>query len=112
MDAFASVRSPLRGYEGIGNWPFQGLRCAPPLATIGRPSGASRPANWALSWRQSSFRGLGQNIRLDLVGVRQLVHGIEQPDDREHLPERLVVESELLHRGRVRVDAVVAAVGR
>jgi hypothetical protein len=42
-----------------------------------------------------------QNVRLDLVGVGQLVHLVVKTDDREDLAQGFVVQAEFLDRRRV-----------
>src|SRR5262245_28212027 len=59
------LRSPLRG-SGHFIWArFQGLRCAPPLATIDRPSGAAKTS--ATSMRASEGTGNRPRWRVGLL---------------------------------------------
>lgn len=53
-----------------------------------------------------------QDVRLDLVGVGEAVHQVEQADDGQHLAQTLIIQTQPLHGGGVRIDSVTAIVGR
>src|SRR5262249_55111138 len=68
---------------------------------------AGRPGTPGRRWVSA---GVGQDVRLDLVAVGQLVHQVEEPHHRQHLAEPLVVQPEPLHGGGVAVDSVASSV--
>src|SRR5690348_10351978 len=79
------------------------------LPTVADPRG--RPPPWQTPETNSSaLRSLRQDVRLDLIGVREFVHAVEQAYNCQNFAEARVVQPELLDRGRVRVDAVDAPV--
>src|SRR5262249_29885809 len=69
------------------------------------------PPGRAAPTRATLIRGR-VHVRLDLQGVGQFVHLVEEPDDRQQFAIRLAVQPQPLHGGRVAVDSIVTAVGR
>jgi len=66
-------------------------------------------------FRGESLCGLAwfrQDVRLDLIGVGEAVHQIEQSDDGQHFAQTLIIQTEPLHGGSVRVDSVAAIIRR
>ncbi len=60
------------------------------------------------------FAGLArfrEDIRFDLISIGETVHQIEQADDGQHLAQTLIVQTQPLHGGGVRVNSVAAIVG-
>jgi hypothetical protein len=60
----------------------------------------------------SLFPVFGEDVRLDLVGVGEAVHQVEQPDDGQHFAQTLIVQTQPLHGGGVRVNSVATVVRR
>jgi len=61
--------------------------------------------------RPEKLERLRKDVRLDLVGIGELVHLVEKTNHSQDFPQSFLVQAELLDGGSVAIDAIAAGVG-